>query len=261
MLVIRQSQMQAFRQAALGQFEDDMVVHLKEFAPKHCEVIGEPAVRNAIKLGIERARKYGLSNRGPVRFYIELMFMYGSDFDTDPQCSWASQVLNDEGFPDQMAKADQLYDKTMTFTDEVAGKDYMYAKNALRRVHQFTFEDLPPLDDAFDTTMFDRLKQIHPEKVRALGETITRAVIVYGKSLPDTLSLAPERGAALCVGSMFALGHGFGHDPLLPWIAHTITNGAIANSQARVKRLHSRIMTYLDHIIAGFDGTRLKPMV
>ena len=259
MLVIRQAQMDALRQVAVGQFEDDMVAHLKHFAPRHCEVIGEHAVRDAITLGVRRARQYGLTNCGPVRFYIELLFMYGSDFDTDPQCVWASQILNDRSFPDEMVKAERLHRSAMAFTEQMAGKDHVHAKNALRRVHRLRFEDLPPLDEAFDTVMLDRLEQVHPEKVRALGRPTTRAVIDYGKTLPEQLSLAPERGTALCVGAMFALGHGFGRDPLLPWIARTVTNRAISDSHARTRRLHARIMTYLDHIIGGFENSGAQP--
>ena len=88
MLEIREEQMAVFDQAARKSFEDEMVQHLAEFVPKQCEVIGEQQVRKVIQLGIERARIYSLTIRGPVRFYIELMFVFGSDFDTDPLLSW-----------------------------------------------------------------------------------------------------------------------------------------------------------------------------
>jgi hypothetical protein len=153
-----------------------------------------------------------------------------------------------------MTKADQLYDAAMAFTARTSGKDYIFAKNALRRVHRVPLEDLPLLDAAFDTTMLARMTEMHPEKAQVLGETRMRTVIGLGKKLPEALSLAPQRGTALCVGTAFALGHGFGHDPLLPWIAHTVTNRMIPDPEARTKRLYARIMTYLDHIIAGFDA-------
>src|SRR6266540_2596886 len=111
MLIIRPTQLNSFEEAALRHFEDEMVPHLAKFAPKHCQVIGEQAVRQAIRLGIGRARKFGLTNRGPVRFYIELMFMFGCDFDNDPQLDWANEVLNDTTLLDQMAKAERLYDR------------------------------------------------------------------------------------------------------------------------------------------------------
>src|SRR6187431_1511713 len=113
MLTIRTAQFEALRAVPRGVFEDSMVAHLAKYAPKHCEVIGQDAVREAIRLGIDRARTYGLTNRGPVRFYLESMFMFGSDFDTDPQFSWATAILNDGRLSDQMAKADRLYETAM----------------------------------------------------------------------------------------------------------------------------------------------------
>ena len=254
MLIIRKKQSKAFEQASLKKFEDEMVTHLKKFAPQHCEAIGEPPLRQAIWLGIERSAKYGFTNRGPVRFYIELMFMFGSDFDTDPQLVWAVDVLNNATLSDQMAKADRLYDKAMDCVAKIAGPNYDYAKRALQRVSVVKLEDFPPPDGRFEHEMMGHLKTIHPQKVQYLGEAKTRWLIEYGKLLPTKLSLAPDRGAALCVGAMFALGHGFGNDPLLPWIAHTITNPAITDSNVRVTRVHSKMMTYLDAVLANQDS-------
>lgn len=251
MLKVRPAQIKVFEGAALRQFEDEMVQHLAKFAPKHCQVIGEPAVRKAIQLGVRRAAKYGLTDRGPVRFYIELMFMFGSDFDTDPQVPWAMAVLKDPALTDQIAKADRLYEQAMDCVEKVAGPEYEYAKRALRAARGVTFEQLPLPDRNFQAAMFSQLKEIHPQKVHYLGERRTKELIAYGQRLPQKLLLAPERGAALCVGAMFALGHGFGDDPLLPWISHTITNPAITDPATRSKRMYSRIMTYLDHILAA----------
>jgi len=253
MLQIRAQQMTAFEQAALRRFEDDMVAHLAKFAPKHCEVIGESAVRQAIRLGMERAGKYGLTNRGPVRFFIELMFMFGSDFDTDPQLMWAIEVLNDPKLLDQMIKGDRLYENAMDYVEVVAGTNYAYAKEALRKASRVTFEELPAPGVRFEDAVLAQLREIHPQKVEYLGEGRTRTLIAYGRMLPAKLALAPERGAALCVGAMFAFGHGFGNDPLLPWICRTITNPAITDASTRTKRVHSKMMTYLDRVLANQD--------
>ena len=86
---IRKEQMAALDRAALKAFEDELVRHLQDFDPKHTTVLDEDGVRQVIRLGMERAAKYGLTNRGPIRFYIELMFLFGSDFDTDPWLPWA----------------------------------------------------------------------------------------------------------------------------------------------------------------------------
>ena len=130
-----------------------------------------------------------------------------------------------------MAKAEQLYAEAMAFTAATAGKDYVYAKDALRRARRVPFEDLPVLGRAFDATMLQRVARCTPEKVQVLGEATTLSVIERCKALPQALSLAPERGAALCVAAAFAVGHGFGQDPLLPWIGRTLTNPAYSDPE------------------------------
>ena len=233
-----------------------MVAHLAKYAPKHCEVIGQHAIRAAIRLGVDRARTYGLTNRGPVRFYLESMFMFGSDFDTDPQFPWAAAILNDGRLSDQMAKADQLYERAMAFVDEIAGPGYAHAIEALRRARRIRLDDLPSPGARFVDEMMAALERIHPQKVQYLGTDATRGLITYGEGLCADLPLTPERGAGLCVAAMFAVGHGFGHDPLLPWISRTIVNPAIVNPDVRVKRLYSRIMTYLDRLLADHNAGR-----
>jgi hypothetical protein len=254
MLTVRKMQMELFEQVALRRFEDEMVEHLKQFSPKHCQVIGEPAVRQVIRLGVKRAAEYGLTNRGPVRFYIELMFMFGSDFDTDPQVPWAPKALNDPTLTDQMTKADRLYDQVMDYVAKVAGPDHQYAKAALRRVRQVRFEELPPPDGRFTAAMLAKLKEIHPEKVAYLGQARAAELIARGRPLAEKFSLAPEHGAGLCVSAIFAMGHGFGSDPLLPWVSKTIKDPVITDSGVRAARLYSRMMTYLGGVLANQDA-------
>ena len=107
MLVIRDQQMQAFAQNAKKQFEAETVPHISRFAPRQFEILGEKTIGQIVSLGIERAEKYGFTNRGPVRFYIELMFMFGSDFDTDPQYPWAAELLggSDAGRSDDSSRS------------------------------------------------------------------------------------------------------------------------------------------------------------
>ena len=84
MLQIRKEQMLVFEQDALRRFEDEMVVHSTDFSPL-CEVIGEGQLRVALRRAMARAGGYGFTYRGPIRLFIELMFLCGSAFDTDPQ--------------------------------------------------------------------------------------------------------------------------------------------------------------------------------
>src|SRR5215468_2782238 len=134
MWTIRWDQVEAFRNAALQKFEDDMVEHLKQFAPRQWQGIGDSAGRQEIKLGITQASQYGFTNRGSVRFYIELMFMLGSYFDVDPQYHWAQTVLMQPSDIDQMVRADTLYDVFNDYWEAVAGPDNTYLLRALHKL-------------------------------------------------------------------------------------------------------------------------------
>ncbi len=87
MLKMRPAQMAAFREAASRSFENEMVEHGKKFVPLLSEEIGEDQLRLAVRRTIERSDYYGFTLKGPIRLCVELMFLFGSDFDTDPQYS------------------------------------------------------------------------------------------------------------------------------------------------------------------------------
>ncbi|MBZ5626545.1 MAG: hypothetical protein LAQ69_48870 [Acidobacteriia bacterium] len=93
MLVIRQQQMAAFAQAAVKSFDDRVVIHLNKFFPEQCGTLGEPQLREFIRYGVERANTYGIVAERDVCKYIDLMAVFGRDFDTDPRLRWAGVIL------------------------------------------------------------------------------------------------------------------------------------------------------------------------
>lgn len=76
-----------------------MVVHLKKFFPRQCEAEGEPQIRKTIQYGIERAAAYGITAERDVCKYIDLMIVFGSDFDADEQLPWAGEILRRRSHP------------------------------------------------------------------------------------------------------------------------------------------------------------------
>jgi hypothetical protein len=253
MLKIRKEQVEVFEQAAVRNFEEQMVQHLKEFAPRHSEIIGESGVRQVIRLGLERAAKYGLTNRGPVRFYIELMFMFGSDFDTDPQLPWAGAPLGAAEPADQMSRADQLYNRAMDYFDKVVGPKYEYEVAALRRVSQLRLETLPVLSPGFPDQAVERLKVLYPQKCEYIGEPRLRLLIQRGIRLAQSYAVSGGAGDALLIGLMFSFGHGCATDPQFPWIKATLDDATVSDHNERVKRLYSKLTNYLDRGLAYLE--------
>src|SRR6185295_17172578 len=131
---IRDEQIETLKQVPLRVFEDEMVAHLAEFSPPLFKAVKEKQLRKVIRFGMAQADTYGITFRGPIRLYLELMLLFGSHFDTDPQYPWAGEILRDQDSTPQMERAERLYEKTMDYREKVAGEQDEYTLNALRRI-------------------------------------------------------------------------------------------------------------------------------
>jgi hypothetical protein len=122
MLTLRPSQVQVFSEAALKRFEDRMVVHLNKFFPGQCKTAAEPELRATIQYGIKRAAAYGIVGARDVCKYIDLMILFGRDFDKDPELPWASAALSATYPQGPSAKLNWLYDSAKENRDNKATK-------------------------------------------------------------------------------------------------------------------------------------------
>ncbi|MGD0363789.1 MAG: hypothetical protein ABSC93_23145 [Bryobacteraceae bacterium] len=93
MLTIRQAQLAVFSQLEVRKFEAWMLGHLKKFFPRQCAAAGDQRLLAIVQYGIQRAAVYGLTAKRDVCKYIDLMIVFGRDFDTDKRTRWAGQIL------------------------------------------------------------------------------------------------------------------------------------------------------------------------
>src|SRR5262249_44287198 len=93
-LAMRPSQMAEFSRVEVQKFKSWMLVHLNKFFPTECQSAGEMHIKETIQYGIKRAASYGITSKSDVCKYIDLMVVFGRDFDTDRGLPWASEVLS-----------------------------------------------------------------------------------------------------------------------------------------------------------------------
>lgn len=253
MLVIRAEQMESFKKAALLSFEDQMVRHLAEFSPPLYKTVGEEQMRKVVQLGISQAAKYGFTYRGPVRLYLELMLLFGSYFDSDPQYPWAKEILSNKEVESQMQRAELLYQRTMDYREKVAGPEDAYTLEALKKIAVFARNPISMPADNFLPAIQREIALIYPQKAAYVGEAGLEKLIRKGMGGAQRQQFATVRGMTLVVVLMLAFGHGCGADPLYPWIARTLQDEAIINSEARADRLEKKALTWLEHVLAYFD--------
>ena len=107
MLVIRQQQIEAF--AALdAEFEDRAVRILRDVLPEIPVEIPDLEIRSVLRAGALNAAEYGIEGEENVIQYTAFMFLFGFEFDEDPELPWARAILEEDGFT-EADKIDLLY--------------------------------------------------------------------------------------------------------------------------------------------------------
>jgi hypothetical protein len=251
MWTIRQEQTEAFRQYHLKKFVDEMVEHLAKFSPQHYKVVGEPSMRQVIRLGMDNAGKYGFTDRGPVRFYVELMLMFGSYFDTDPQHPWATAVLNRTDLADQGVRADRLFDAMSRYCAQVVEPERERLIETLRRFKSAHIgEYLRPGINREEAMCRCALSSC-PTRCQYLGELVVRRLVRAAIELASRLGFASDRGIALVVVLTFVAGHGFYKDPQYPWILQGLDSSRQPDPEKRLDDLCSKSYLYLEQVLAG----------
>jgi hypothetical protein len=108
-VIIRKQQINSFSHASLEQFKERMEGHLRRCFPAECEALGDERVQDTIRYGIERAASHGIDLERDVCKYIDLMFTFGRDFDSNLNLSWAADILNDETVKTSTMKIERLF--------------------------------------------------------------------------------------------------------------------------------------------------------
>lgn len=238
--------------AVARRFEDEMVAHLAEFSPPLFKAAGEGHIRQVIRLGISKAASHGFENRGPVRLYLEMMLLFGSYFDTDPQYRWAAEILtNRDVF--QMQRAELLFARLRHYREAVAGPADAYTLEALRRIQVWAQQPLELTAETFLASVLEEITRVYPQKAVYAGAAALEALTREGVELARKHRFPMVRGVTLVIVLMLAFGHGCADDPLYPWISRTLNDEAITDPAARAKRLERKALTWLDHVLAYFD--------
>jgi hypothetical protein len=104
---VRREEKEAAREAALREFEDWVVAHVERCLPDRWTVLGETGVREVIRLGIERAAAHGIEAERDVCKLVDLMLVFGVDFDSERR--WAREILSAK--EDQFVRMRRLFER------------------------------------------------------------------------------------------------------------------------------------------------------
>ncbi len=234
-------------------FEMEMVEHLFEFSPRHAQALGKERVLRLVRLGFDRAKRHGFTKRGPVRFFLEMIVMFGTDFDTDPQTQWAANILDDKAL-DQMARADRLHEQTMEYLDQVVGHDNEYYIAALQRMKALAGMDVKFGPDWFPKRLIRELKQVYSLKCNYLGESSLKILAEQGYDFARKNGIETARELAAAVFLMFWFGYGCWSDLQFPWIGKILTDPGPTDPNQKMHKIERKALIYLDKVLSRTRG-------
>jgi hypothetical protein len=239
--VVKQRQVDAFRAASLADFSEELVAHLRGFAPAHAAMLGVPALRRAVGLGLARAAEHGLVTRGAARLFVELTFMLGSAFDTDPILPWAAGALRAPG--GSQARADRLYSGLGEYLGRAVGARREHLYRAAARLEGLAIGPILGASQPLEDATLGALEAVYPEKCSFAGEAALRALVQEAVALARAHGVEDRLGASTFAAMGFAFGHRFADDPLLPWAARILREAPAPRRAAALRtmlRIHAR---------------------
>lgn len=220
----------------LKPFVDEMRAHCHQFAPHLAEAMGERALEQHIRTTVSRGAAWGFTLRGPLRTLLEMTFLFGTDFDTDPQYPWAAEILHRDA--PEMERAEALYQRILVYQDAVTAWAH---RRAL-----FRWLWSPPRLDAVQTEagLVAEMTRLFPEKAEHLGAEPLKALAREAVTESDRRGLSDPEGRAIVTGLMFALGHGCARDPLLPMVTEHVEEIAHLPPERRSGRAREHVLRW-----------------
>jgi hypothetical protein len=247
MLQISSYQMHVLEEAVIERFENEMLVHCRSFSPEFCQPLKDEQLHVAVNEALKRANQYGFELRGPIRLLIELTFLFGSHFDTDPQYPQFAKILHTPGH--QVERAEHLYSEVVDYRQKISWDYFVYADRALKWLKGSTA--LPPEVSTygFVAGMLQNLTRIYPQKAATIGNTALEALIHEGEIQARNSGLNADEDKALIVQLMYFFGHGCIDDPLYPWIADSLGNKKHIDAKERVGQLEKNAFAWLEYLL------------
>jgi hypothetical protein len=104
MLQITKKQLELLSERLMASFIKGAILHLRQKFPKTTRFFPDNELSTLISEGIDKATGYNILESEEVLPFLEYLIVLGRNFDTDPENSWALEVLND----DDMVGADKI---------------------------------------------------------------------------------------------------------------------------------------------------------
>jgi hypothetical protein len=102
-------------------FEARLRKHVLKYFESSCASLGEEDFATLLQLGIQRAQAHGFVAESDVCKFVDLMFVFGVDFDRDPAYTWILRILRKKTEPDPSKRMRLLHATAILHATEGRG--------------------------------------------------------------------------------------------------------------------------------------------
>lgn len=235
-MIIRKKQIRTFHKAAAAQFERTLVEHIQRHFPAQASFIGEAAITETVRLGIPKAEKLGYRTQREIALFVNLMFLLGTEFDSDIQLEAIAAALKGPVEAESLVRINTSYDLAMAYLDEIEGPDGGNVARLLVRVRDLKYKDFESFSSGdLGAALHKFFLILYPAKAQKQGEAMTVQLAAAA------VGAGPAPHVAIVATHAFLLGTGFLRDPQFPWIRPALEAGGpealLPKSQEYAKHL------------------------
>jgi len=248
MLIIRNDQLKAFSRIKLNKFEEKMYVYAKKHFPDEFYDLETKHLIGVISKAIEKGKLYGFHTQKHAFYFLSLMFLLGSEFDSDVQFPWVYDYLTDQSVSDVDKRMENTWRAAVTFISCIAGDHLEFIRPVFDKLYKLNIQNLSNLtEDNFEKEINCFLMEFYPEKHNCQMEGENSALIKYGVNVSEKYNIESSHGKAVIIVLMFVFGSGFHSDPLFYKISNVLNNGML-DENARINKLLKQVRRYLETV-------------
>ncbi|PHM65034.1 hypothetical protein Xsto_02342 [Xenorhabdus stockiae] len=230
---------------SINTYIDELVTNCNESYPYLDLNLSKDGLRSALENAIKKAKNEGFDQRGAVQFYIDMLILFGTEFQTDPQYAWIKTSLDNHAHLGQLEKTSLLYHEVTRYLNEVHGEKDEHLKASIFKFQDINIERLNVQWSTYQINIDDILKYLFPQKYRCIKQDDIKKLIQLGVEKSNQYGIENANQSAFLTLSMFLLGHEFDQDIFLPHLNSKLFKQYYSDADMLIMIMEKQTKEYL----------------
>ncbi|MBC8954052.1 hypothetical protein [Xenorhabdus sp. PB62.4] len=242
---LNEEQCNKLKNHSINTYIDELVAHCNESYPYLEMQLGKEGLRTVLTDAIEKTKNDGFDQRGPVQLYIDMLILFGAEFQTDSQYSWIKTILDNYANLGQLEKTTLLYHKINRYFNEVQGEQDEYLKTSLLKLQSINIEGLNVQWNTYESNVDALLNSLYPQKYRYIKQNNVKKLIQFGVEKSGQYDIENANESAFLTLIMFLLGHQFDQDIFLPHLNTKLFRQYYSDTDSAIMKIEKEVKDYL----------------